>query len=223
MDITCPYCGLTFPDRMFVDKKGRLRKRCFSCREENANMSPEKRILRQQERARVRAREWAKKNPDKKKAHARQYAKRARQRDPEKLRARFQRWREANADKARLAYRRWSKTHPEATKTRDFLRRTRVVGAGKLSAVALRALRAEVACTYCAEMFGDTGTRTRTVDHVHPLARGGTNETNNLVACCALCNSKKGTKLLSEWVATGAAPDGAKNFLVRMDTCQGRG
>jgi hypothetical protein len=36
------------------------------------------------------------------------------------------------------------------------------------------------------------------LDHVVPRCRGGSNELENLVLACGQCNSRKGTKLLSE-------------------------
>lgn len=38
-----------------------------------------------------------------------------------------------------------------------------------------------------------------TVDHVVPLARGGTNYEGNLVPCCKRCNSSKSDLLIIEW------------------------
>jgi hypothetical protein len=39
-----------------------------------------------------------------------------------------------------------------------------------------------------------------TADHVHPVSRGGSHETSNLVACCLTCNRKKSNKFLVEWL-----------------------
>lgn len=50
------------------------------------------------------------------------------------------------------------------------------------------------ACHYC----GAEGPR-MCADHVVPLSRGGTNEQDNLVACCGPCNVSKSDRLLSEW------------------------
>lgn len=33
-----------------------------------------------------------------------------------------------------------------------------------------------------------------TIDHIHPVARGGGNQRTNLVACCRRCNSSKGAR-----------------------------
>lgn len=37
------------------------------------------------------------------------------------------------------------------------------------------------------------------VDHEIPLARGGSNEIENLVPACSYCNQSKRTKLVDEW------------------------
>ncbi len=52
-------------------------------------------------------------------------------------------------------------------------------------------------CWYCGtdcNPYGDL-----CIDHVVPLARGGTNEIENLVPCCTHCNQMKGTQLVDEW------------------------
>lgn len=40
------------------------------------------------------------------------------------------------------------------------------------------------------------------LDHVLPLARGGSNRKDNLRVCCGRCNSAKGAMTLSEYLAT---------------------
>jgi 5-methylcytosine-specific restriction endonuclease McrA len=56
-------------------------------------------------------------------------------------------------------------------------------------------LRDRNTCQYCGEAFapGDL-----TLDHVIPRSRGGDSTWENLVACCHLCNRRKGNSLLSE-------------------------
>jgi 5-methylcytosine-specific restriction endonuclease McrA len=49
-------------------------------------------------------------------------------------------------------------------------------------------------CAYCESITGPW-----TADHVVPVCRGGSNEEDNLVACCVPCNLSKGSKLVSEW------------------------
>jgi hypothetical protein len=50
-------------------------------------------------------------------------------------------------------------------------------------------------CQYCGAKAPDVVLH---VDHIHPVAEGGTNEIMNLVAACASCNGGKGAKLLDD-------------------------
>lgn len=61
-------------------------------------------------------------------------------------------------------------------------------------------------CYYCGAPFGGAPHLAKTVDHRHPLSRGGTNAPGNLVASCSLCNQTKGNMTESEfleWRARG--------------------
>lgn len=51
-------------------------------------------------------------------------------------------------------------------------------------------------CCYC----GSKLTRSNmTIDHFHPVAKGGSDDLNNLVPACRYCNSSKGTKSVEEF------------------------
>lgn len=56
-------------------------------------------------------------------------------------------------------------------------------------------------CHYCSKVLDITKKHdhpdSMTVDHVVPLAKGGTNDMSNLVPCCLPCNMKKGQEI---WV-----------------------
>jgi 5-methylcytosine-specific restriction endonuclease McrA len=54
-------------------------------------------------------------------------------------------------------------------------------------------------CAYC------SGEATQ-VDHVIPRANGGGHDLDNLVACCAPCNSRKGSHNEGVFLARGATP-----------------
>jgi hypothetical protein len=54
--------------------------------------------------------------------------------------------------------------------------------------------RDDYTCRYC----GQRGGRLE-CDHVVPLARGGSNDLDNLTTACMPCNRSKRDKLLSEW------------------------
>jgi 5-methylcytosine-specific restriction endonuclease McrA len=47
-------------------------------------------------------------------------------------------------------------------------------------------------CAYCALPAA-------TVDHIVPRANGGKDEPRNMVACCARCNGRKGSKSMQKW------------------------
>lgn len=53
-------------------------------------------------------------------------------------------------------------------------------------------------CVYCAARLA---LEEATLDHVYPLARGGTNAGGNLVTACARCNRLKGDMLPHEFFA----------------------
>lgn len=49
-------------------------------------------------------------------------------------------------------------------------------------------------CRYCGAKYPHMH-----VDHIHPVSRGGSDEIENLCACCQPCNMSKGSKMLDEW------------------------
>jgi len=49
-------------------------------------------------------------------------------------------------------------------------------------------------CAYCGKITK------LTIDHVVPISRGGEHDIGNVLPACKSCNSKKNTKLLSEWI-----------------------
>lgn len=51
-------------------------------------------------------------------------------------------------------------------------------------------------CFYCGKALGIT---TRTIDHVIPRSRGGSNRKENLVPACRPCNESKGARTISEY------------------------
>jgi HNH endonuclease len=58
--------------------------------------------------------------------------------------------------------------------------------------------RDDYKCRYCGKQL----TRfTATLDHVHPVAKGGKNSLENLVTACLECNSKKNVKPLGDFMA----------------------
>ncbi|MEU1074338.1 MULTISPECIES: HNH endonuclease signature motif containing protein [unclassified Streptomyces] len=53
-------------------------------------------------------------------------------------------------------------------------------------------------CTYCHAGFGpDVAAE---VDHVHPLAKGGRDDWDNLTPACSECNRSKGDRDVAAWL-----------------------
>ena len=52
-------------------------------------------------------------------------------------------------------------------------------------------------CAYCGKLLGSD----MTIDHVIPIVKGGTNDIENLVPCCARCNTRKRAKSAKEYMA----------------------
>lgn len=59
--------------------------------------------------------------------------------------------------------------------------------------------RDDYTCTYCS----DRGGRLE-CDHKVPLARGGSNDLENLTTACFACNRSKHSKLLKDWKPNGS-------------------
>ena len=56
------------------------------------------------------------------------------------------------------------------------------------------------------------GSSATTADHVIPHSKGGPTTPDNLVAACRPCNTSKGARTLSEWIASGLAPAPAREL-----------
>lgn len=64
-------------------------------------------------------------------------------------------------------------------------------------------------CAYC-------GQTASTGDHVVPPARGGARlDLRNVLCACGRCNTGKGNRTLTEWVASGTAPGHASRVLAQ--------
>jgi len=149
----------------------------------------------------------------------------------ENTQSRTQAWRAANRDRHRAYSREWARKHPSAIRVRlqawyksnphrvralRLVRRGALHRAGRPQRDHLALLETHPECVYCEARFDPaSSTRCRTIDHVLPLVRGGTNASDNLVPACKTCNSSKNKRTVEEWLAAGLAPDGAKKFRSR--------
>jgi len=64
-------------------------------------------------------------------------------------------------------------------------------------------MRDGLACAYCSEGV-EEGVRL-TLDHVIPVEKGGSNNSDNLITCCDRCNGAKGERHVAEFIRATAA------------------
>lgn len=98
----------------------------------------------------------------------------------------------------------WRHANPEkrAKWNRNRNARLAAQAGGTLSQSDLEALLADLpACPYCAQPIS---VATAQIDHIEPLARGGSHALDNLTACCAACNASKRDRPLLYWLAQRA-------------------
>ena len=157
---------------------------------------PYKDPQKERESARERQRRYYARHREAIKARQKPEAARARSaryraRHPREVLERGARWRDANRDHARRYLREWRQANRDAKRGQDHRRRARKAGAaGRCSAADLEVVRRILgaACLRC----GAVGVVQ--VDHVIPLAVGGTNHPTNLQLLCGSCNAAKGAR-----------------------------
>lgn len=145
------------------------------------------------ESANARKCAWAKANPEKRSAaNARWYAEN-REQDLENGR----RWVLANPDKVAAKARRYQKRHPEKKRVRDAAYHASRRTEGHVSGSVWARVKTDSLglCAYCNKR------KPLTLDHIEPIARGGTNDPDNLAAICKSCNSSKNDTPLVIWLA----------------------
>lgn len=132
--------------------------------------------------------------------HPEQFAekrRRHRAKHPEKRLAEKRLYRQRHADKVRAVVNAWCRAHPEERRAISQNRRARKrAAAGHATAEQVRARFSMFGnrCAYC-------GGAAESIDHVIPLARGGSNWPANLRPCCSMCNSAKRDRPLAEFLA----------------------
>ncbi len=186
----------------FVDNGG-----CSAC----GQIRTERWRLANMEQSRAAHRAWRKANPEKDKA----YAVKFREQNPESwkasnarhyqknltdMRARNVRRYAEDPEAFRAIARRWRQANPEAIKAFKHARRAREYGAGgRYTKADIEALFVEQSglCNGCRADFCEIS---YTIDHKIPLARGGTNDPENLQLLCQPCNASKNARTMEEWL-----------------------
>lgn len=193
-DITkkCPKCKLDLEYGKFGKDKRTptgLKSWCKSCH----NAGTRAHYLANKKKIDAKNTAWAKANPEARNKHASNW----RARNPEIVKAQKNRWRQANPEKIAEQRKAWNKSNPEKARLYTAIRRARKKSNGvfKVTPEDVSKLLTQ-GCAYCPSPA-------TTVDHVVPLAKGGSHSIGNLVGSCLDCNLSKGSKFLFEWKRLG--------------------
>ena len=128
-------------------------------------------------------------------------SKRWRTRNPDKVREQNKRWREANRDKFNASAAAWRRANPEKVRANEHIRRAREAGAQSEPWTPGDIYKRDGGlCQICsAPLPAYTWALGRrdgyTIDHIHPLSRGGSNLKTNLQPSCFRCNVSKKARI----------------------------
>lgn len=170
---TCTKCGETKPESEFhkdSTKRDKLASSCKAC----MRVANAKRYAASPEKKKEYSAKWYAANTDKHKEYGKS-------------------WREKNPDKCKAMTQKWFSENPEAR--RIYVRNRRAINraTGKLStgiaAKLLKLQRGKCACG-CGQPLGDD----YHLDHIMPLALGGTNTDDNIQLLRSKCNLQKHAK-----------------------------
>lgn len=123
---------------------------------------------------------------------------------PEALRVSKLKWCAANPQRVRENKKRWWAAHPEAKRVKLSRHRARKRGNGGAHTAAewiALCWASAWRCLYCGVVLNE---KTTVQEHKIPLARGGTDNIENIAVSCMLCNARKGAKTAEEFLARRA-------------------
>jgi 5-methylcytosine-specific restriction endonuclease McrA len=177
-------------------RHARLRDLHYRQQRARLKRAPESKRTKMREYQREWMRKWRAANQERVKAMKQRY--RAIHRDIELARRRELARLPENKLKTKQGDKRWAQSELGRTyfKERDHRRRARMRFVKTSPClVKIRELRKATTCHWCG-----TGLDAVTIDHVIPIARGGSHTPDNLVAACLRCNSSKRERLPQEWI-----------------------
>jgi hypothetical protein len=106
---------------------------------------------------------------------------------------RVKKWIADNPERRKEIVRKWNRDHPESIRANVLTRIARRQNAdGRFTADNIRAIyqAQKGKCAYCRASLKDG----YHIDHIAPLAKGGSNWPRNLQLCCERCNCRKSAK-----------------------------
>lgn len=166
-----------------VDERFTINGGCRSCQEERRQIAKFEDI----ERWKASQRDYRERNKEKERDRQRKWAAENR----EKVNLRAARYYERHTEKCRERVSMWRERNPFLTRAQKTRRKDRLKSGGRHTASDLQDLfrLQRGKCAACRVKLSDYH-----VDHVIPLAKGGTNDRRNLQLLCPPCNRHKAAK-----------------------------
>lgn len=152
------------------------------------------RYAKNREQAKADAKAWSVANPERKAATSAEY----RAANSEKISEVKRAWQSANPERRAAAQIRWRNKNPEISRAIVRNRRARVrniVGSHTAKETEAILELQKFKCANC----GCSLRKNRHLDHVYPIALGGSNDITNLEWLCPKCNQRKGHKDPIDW------------------------
>lgn len=193
---SCSKCGNSKPLSLFYQKasaRDGRRSECIACTKAHMDATQADRLKKAKLRyieKRTEAIEYQRKYRSENAETLRAEARDRYHRNSAERRATMSRYREQNAEKCREIARRYRALNKDAVAERDRNKRARRIGApGRHTANDVRRIYAlqRGRCAACRKHLPSS----YHVDHITPLARGGTNDAINLQILCPPCNLRK--------------------------------
>lgn len=163
---------------------------CLACVKADEPARSRRRRTANPDKERERTDRWAKANPVRKRSHSQKW----REANPDAWRESNRRSKQANQQKYTDRQRADYALNPEKYRTVERRRRAQIKGGGGTHTAAdLEKIFAAQGgrCAYCR---ADLKRKKKHVDHIKPLAKGGSNGRANLQYLCAPCNHTKSAR-----------------------------
>ncbi len=173
------------------------RRRYYAAHRDRCIANAKKRYAKKRDEIREYKKQWAKKNKKRNYARIRKWC----ANNPDRNKQSKEKWLANNREKANAASKKWSLTLAGKVSVRSAGVRRRYFKDQTSNPITnaeivLLLARSRV-CFYCEKPFNEH--RKATLDHILPLAKGGSHTRDNLCAACKSCNSKKNAKLPHEF------------------------